>query len=77
MYTVGVLGSGALLGSSRCTQHEYLVLGLFWGLPDVHTMSTWLSNAMNGKKIYVNFVDLEKAFDSVHRESLWKTLRHY
>ena len=29
------------------------------------------------RKIYVNFVDFEKAFDSVHRESLWKILRHY
>ena len=27
--------------------------------------------------LYVNFVDYEKAFDSVDRESLWKILRHY
>ena len=27
--------------------------------------------------LYVNFLDLEKAFDSIHRESLWKILRHY
>ena len=26
---------------------------------------------------YVNFIDLEKAFDSIHRESLWCILRHY
>ena len=25
----------------------------------------------------INFEDFEKAFDSIHRESLWKTLRHY
>ena len=29
------------------------------------------------RKIYVNFLDLEKAFDSVHRDSLWRILRHY
>ena len=28
-------------------------------------------------KLYINFVDFEKAFDSVHRNSLWKILRHY
>ena len=27
--------------------------------------------------LYLNFVDFEKAFDSVHRESLWKLLRLY
>ena len=27
--------------------------------------------------LYATFIDLEKAFDSVHRESLWKILRHY
>ena len=27
--------------------------------------------------LYVNFVDYEKAFDSVDRETLWKVLRHY
>lgn len=27
--------------------------------------------------LYVNFVDHEKAFDSVNRETLWKLLRHY
>ena len=27
--------------------------------------------------LYVNFVDYEKAFDSVDRETLWKLLRHY
>ena len=26
---------------------------------------------------YVNFVDYEKAFDSVHRETAWKLLRHH
>ena len=29
------------------------------------------------RQIYVNFVDFEKAFDSIHRESLWKILRNY
>ena len=27
--------------------------------------------------LYINFIDLEKAFDSIHQESLWKILRHY
>ena len=27
--------------------------------------------------LYVNFIDYEKAFDSVDRNSLWKLLRHY
>ena len=27
--------------------------------------------------LYINFVDYEKAFDSVDREILWKLLRHY
>ena len=27
--------------------------------------------------LYATFIDLEKAFESVHRESLWKILRHY
>ena len=29
------------------------------------------------RKLFVNFVDFEKAFDSVHRDSLWNILRHY
>ena len=27
--------------------------------------------------MYINFIDFKKAFDSVHRESLWKILRAY
>ena len=27
--------------------------------------------------LYVHFVDFEKAFDSVHRESLWKIMISY
>ena len=27
--------------------------------------------------VYANFIDFEKAFDSIHRESLWQILRHY
>ncbi|VDP41361.1 unnamed protein product [Schistosoma margrebowiei] len=27
--------------------------------------------------LYINFIDYEKAFDSVDRRALWKLLRHY
>ena len=27
--------------------------------------------------VYANFVDFRKAFDSIHRDSLWKILQHY
>ena len=27
--------------------------------------------------LYVNFIDFEKAFDSVHRDSLWLIMRSY
>ena len=26
--------------------------------------------------LYARFIDFEKAFDSIHRDSLWKILRH-
>ena len=29
------------------------------------------------RQLYVNFVDFEKAFDSIHRDCLWSILRHY
>lgn len=29
------------------------------------------------KATYINFIDFEKAFDSIHRDSLWKILSHY
>ena len=29
------------------------------------------------RQLYVNFIDYEKAFDSIHRDSLWKILRSY
>ena len=34
------------------------------------------SHEWNGS-LYVVFVDFEKAFDSLHRDSLWKILQHY
>ena len=27
--------------------------------------------------LYINFIDFEKAFDSISREVLWRLLRHY
>lgn len=27
--------------------------------------------------LFINFIDFKEAFDSVHRESLWKILRAY
>ena len=36
------------------------------------------NKAQNGTvQIYIAFIDFEKAFDSLHRESLWRILRHY
>ena len=29
------------------------------------------------RKLYIKLVDFEKAFDSIHRNSLWKILKHY
>ena len=29
------------------------------------------------RQIYINFVDFEKAFDSIHRDGLWNILRMY
>ena len=34
------------------------------------------SNEWNNT-LYANFIDFQKAFDSVDREALWKTLAHY
>ena len=32
---------------------------------------------MNGRGRCINSVDFEKAFDSIHRDSLWRILRAY
>ena len=29
------------------------------------------------RELYINFIDYEKAFDSIHRDSLWQILRAY
>ena len=29
------------------------------------------------RQLYINYVDFEKAFDSIHRECLWRILRAY
>jgi hypothetical protein len=36
-------------------------------------MSTYVKQS----SLYINFIDYEKAFDSVDKETLWKLLRHY
>ena len=28
-------------------------------------------------RVHLNFIDFEKAFDNIHRESLWKILKAY
>ena len=45
-----------------------------WSCPDhiAHwQLLEWKSS------VYINFIDFEKAFDSVDRDSLWKIIRHY
>ncbi|KAL9960175.1 hypothetical protein ACROYT_G033591 [Oculina patagonica] len=39
----------------------------------------WKSERIPESKVtlYANFIDLEKAFDSIQRDSLWKILKHY
>nr|KAG5697989.1 hypothetical protein BaRGS_005807 [Batillaria attramentaria] len=39
--------------------------------------SLWSSHWSWNSPLYINFIDYEKAFDSVDREALWKLLRHY
>ena len=29
------------------------------------------------RQLYINFIDFEKAFDGIHRDSLWKISRSY
>ena len=39
--------------------------------------SSWNSHWSGTPPLYINFIDYEKAFDSVDRETVWKVLRHY
>ena len=32
---------------------------------------------MCGKQHYLNFIDFEEAFDSIHRESMWTIMKKY
>ena len=38
---------------------------------------TSLSRLMCGKQHFLNFIDFEKAFDSMHRESMWTIMKKY
>jgi len=53
---------------------------VFFLLTRYSPYATSLSNFWNGippPHTHVNFNNFKKALDSVHRESLWKILRHY
>ena len=54
------------LGRNRSCADQIASLGI------IVEQSTELNST-----IYINFIDFEKAFDSVDREILWKLLRHY
>ena len=45
--------------------------------PDRHVAFHLEQSLEWNSTFYVNFVDYEKAFDSVDRQTLWKVLRHY
>jgi hypothetical protein len=44
----------------------------------IATMRIIIKQSMEwNSPLYINFVDYEKAFDSLDRQTLWKLLRHY
>ena len=47
--------------------------------PDqVATLRIILEQSLEWKSsLYINFIDFEKAFDSIDRDSLWKIMKHY
>lgn len=48
-----------------CTDHKFILRNI-------------LAQCTESKReLYVNFIDYEKAFDSIHRGSLWQILRAY
>nr|KAG5714913.1 hypothetical protein BaRGS_000401 [Batillaria attramentaria] len=56
-----------------CSNYRGIMLLSVPGKPTHHC------GAVTGVELplYINFIDYEKAFDSVDREALWKLLRHY
>ena len=43
--------------------------------PDCHFLYNHDQTLEWNSPLYINFVDYEKALDSVHRETVWKLLR--
>ena len=44
-------------------------------LTNISSRSTSFNSALNGRGSCINFIVFEKAFDSIHRDSLWCILR--
>ena len=43
----------------------------------IFTLRNIIEQCVEGQAtVYLNFIDYEKAFDSIHRESLWALLHH-
>ena len=50
-----------------------------WGCTDqIFTLRNIIEQCTEWQRqLYINYVDFEKAFDNIHRESLWRILRVY
>ena len=60
------------------TFHHYLAECIAHFSCSVATLRIIVEQSIEwNSSLYVNFVDYEKTFDSLDRETLWKILRHY